>query len=70
MQSQQESRIDQEALLDWMRGQSKAVSFDEVAAGLGLAGEKAAALRRTMDALLCEFEIYETGVCTGQYQVL
>lgn len=70
MQSQQESSIDLEALLNWMRSQSKAVSFDGVAAGLGLVGGKAALLRQTMDTLLSEFEIYETGVCTGQYQVL
>ncbi|CAL8469508.1 g9049 [Coccomyxa elongata] len=69
-QSQQESSIDQEALLNWMRSQSKAVSFDDVAAGLGLVGGKAALLRTTMDALLSDFEIYETGVCTGQYQIL
>ncbi len=68
--TQQGVSVDQEQLLAWMRGQKRPVSVDDVAAGLGVAGAHAAGLKRAMDGLLSEFEIYETGVCTGLFQVL
>jgi hypothetical protein len=68
--TQQAENVDQLELLAWMRAQKRAVSFDDLAAGLGMAGAQAAPLKRAMDGLLSDFEIYETGVSTGLFQVL
>lgn len=63
--------VDESQILGWMQSQDKPVTAAAVAAGLGMEGQgSVAGIERALSQLQAEFEIYETGIGTGLFQVL